>query len=65
MMIWDAISWKSAGPMTSLHRRINSRDYLQILIDQVHHITQALFLEENAIFQGDNTPIHATRIVTE
>ena len=42
--------------MISLHGRINSRDYLGILGDQVHPMVQALFLEGNAIFQDDNAP---------
>ena len=52
-MIWDTISWKSAGPMISLHGRINSQDYLEILGDQVHPMVQALLPEENIIFQDD------------
>ncbi|XP_073446393.1 uncharacterized protein [Dendrobates tinctorius] len=62
-MIWGAISWRSAGPMISLHGRINSRDYLGILGDQVHPMVQALFPEGNAIFQDYNAPIHTARIV--
>ena len=63
VMIWGAVSWKSAGSMISLHGRINSRDYLGILGNQVHPIVQALFPEGNAIFQDDNAPIHTARIV--
>ena len=48
-----------------LHGRINKRDYLQILSDQVHPMAQALFPEGNAIFQDDNAPIHTARIVKE
>ena len=65
VMIWDAVSWKSAGPMISLHGRINSRDYLGILGDQIHPMVHALFPEGNAIFQDDNAPIHTARIVKE
>ena len=65
VMIWGAISWKSTGPMISLHGRINSRDYLGILGDQVHPMVQALFPEGDAIFQDDNAPIHTARIVKE
>ena len=49
--------------MISLHGRINSRDYLQILRDQVHPMVQALFSDRNIIFQDDNAPIHTARIV--
>ena len=48
-----------------LQGRINKRDYLQILSDQVHPMAQALFSEENAIFEDDNAPIHTARIVKE
>ena len=65
VMIWGAISWKSTGPMISLHGKINSRDYLQVLSDQVHPMVQALFPDGNAIFQDDNAPIHTARIVKE
>ena len=62
-MIWGAISWKSAVPMISHHGRINSRDYLGILSDQVHPMDRELFPDGDAIFQDDNAPIHTARIV--
>ena len=64
-MIWGAISFKSAEPMISLHRRINTRDYLKILSDQVHFLAQALFPKGNTILKDDNAPIHIARIVKE
>ena len=45
-----------------LHGRINKRNYLQILSDQVHSMVQALFPVQNVIFQDDNAP---ARIVKE
>ena len=51
--------------MISLHRSINTRDYLKILSDQVHLIAQAPFPEENTILKDDNAPIHIARIVKE
>ena len=65
VMIWGAISWKSAGPMVSLHGRINSQDYLSILSDQMHPMVAELFPEGNAIFQDDNAPLHTAKFVTE
>lgn len=65
VMIWGAISWKSAGPMISLHGRITSHDYIKILSDQIHPMVQELFTEGNAVFQDDNAPIHTARIVSE
>jgi hypothetical protein len=49
--------------MNSLSGRINSRDYLGILEDQVHPMVISLFTEGNAIFQDNNAPIHIARIV--
>ena len=51
--------------MISLHRSINTRDYLKILSDQVHFLAQALFPKGNTILKDDNTPIHIARIVKE
>ena len=65
VMIWGVISLKSAGPMISLYRRINTRDYLKVLSDQIYPIAQALFPEGNTIFKDDNAPIHTARIVKE
>jgi hypothetical protein len=64
VMIWGAISWKSAGPIVSLHGRINSQDYLGILSDQVHPMVSELFPEGNAVFQDDNAPIHTAKVVS-
>ena len=51
--------------MITLHGRINSRDYLGILGDQVHPMVRELFPKGNAIFHDDNAPIHTARIVKE
>ena len=58
-------SLKFAGPIISLHKRINSRDHLKNFSNQGHHIAQALFPERNTIFKDDNTPIHSARIIKE
>ena len=63
VIIWDIISFKSTDSMIFLHRRINSRDCLQILSGQVHLMAQALFPEGNTIFQDENAQIHTARIV--
>ena len=49
--------------MISLNGRINSKDYLQILSDQVYPMAQALFPKGKAIFQDNNATIHTARIV--
>lgn len=63
IMIWGAISWKSIGPIISLHGRINSQDYLGILSNQLHPMVRELFPEGDAIFQDDNAPIHTAKVV--
>ena len=62
MMIGDTISLKSAEPMISLHRRINTKDHLKILSDEVHPIAEALFPEGNIFFKDDNAPIYTARM---
>ena len=64
-MIWGTICWQSTSPMISLHGRINKREYLEILSNQVHPMVQVMFHEGNTIFQDDNAPIHRARIVKE
>ena len=51
--------------MISLHRRINIRDYLQILSAKIHPLAQALFPEGKTVFKDNNAPIHTARIVKE
>ena len=66
LMIWDAISLRSTKSNYFLHERINKKDYLQILSNQIHPMAQALFPEKkNTVFQDNNTQIHTARIVKE
>ena len=58
VMIWCAISWKSAKPMLSLYGIINSRDYLKILSDQ------ALFSDGKPFYKMIML-IHIARILKE
>jgi hypothetical protein len=62
-MIWGDISWKFGGPIISLRGRINSRDYLRILEEQVHSMVQAMFSDGNVIFEDDNAPIQKAVII--
>ena len=64
-MILHDISWKSSGPMISLHGRIDCRYNFGILEDRVYPMVQALFPEGNAIFQDDYAPIHTAGIVNK
>ena len=63
VMVWAAISWRSLGPIVALHGRINSKDYLNTLGDQVHPMCQTLFPEGDCIFQDDNALIHTAHII--
>jgi hypothetical protein len=48
----------SVGPIITLHTWITAREYMNRLDNQVHPMIQALFLNNNAVFQDDNVPIH-------
>ena len=65
VMIQEAISGKSVGPMVSFQSRTKSQVYLKISSDEIHPMAAELFSEGNAIFQDDNAPIHTTKIVSE
>ena len=58
-------SWKSVGPMVSLHGMIKSQDNLKSLSDQIHPMVAEPFREGNTIFQDDNASIHTAKIVYE
>ncbi|MBJ5686569.1 transposase [Salmonella enterica subsp. enterica serovar London] len=62
-MVWAMISWFAAGPIITLHRRINSGDYVTVLADHVHSMEQTLFPSGDCTFQDDNAPIHRSRTV--
>jgi hypothetical protein len=51
VMIWAAISWYSAGLIVTLNVRITAGDYVDILINQVHLMIQALFPNNDVIFK--------------
>ena len=55
VMVLTAISWNSLGHIVAMHGSINSKDYPNILGDQVHPIVQALFPDGDGIFQDDIT----------
>ena len=50
MTVWAAISWNSLDLIVTLHGRINSKDYLNILEDHAHPMVQAFFPDGNGIF---------------
>jgi hypothetical protein len=43
--------------------RMSLREYMDRLGNQVHPVIQALFLNNGAVFQDDNYPIHAAGTV--
>jgi transposase len=63
VMVWAAMSWFSAGPIVTLKGRITGEKYRELLADQVHPMMQILFPAGDGIFQDDNAPIHAARVV--
>jgi hypothetical protein len=55
-MIWAAMSWYSAGPISTLIGQITASDYMDILGTHIHLMVQMLFPNNNAIFQDDICP---------
>ena len=62
-MIRAAISWHFAGPLITPNRRIIASDYVDILGNQVHPMIKMMFLNQDANFQDDDSPIHIARRV--
>jgi hypothetical protein len=48
----------SAGPIVTLYGRITAREYVDRLGNQVHHMIQTLFPNNDAVFQDVNAPIY-------
>ena len=61
--IWATTSWYFGGHIITMNGRITDRKYVDILGNQVHHKVQALFPNNYAIFQDDNSPIYTARIL--
>jgi hypothetical protein len=53
----------SVGPIITLHGQITAREYVDMLGNQVHPMVQTLFLNNGAVFQEDNAPIHTAGTV--
>ena len=62
VMIWAAISWCSAGPVSTLSSQLTVSDYMGISGNQVHPVVQMLLPNNDAIFQDDNLPIHTVSV---
>ena len=63
VIIWAAISWYSTGPTITLNGQNTTSDYVDILGNQLLPMVQMLFLNNDAIFQDDISPIHTARRV--
>jgi hypothetical protein len=50
VVIRATISWYTAGPIITLHGRITTSDYMDILGNQVHRMVQILFPNNDANF---------------
>jgi hypothetical protein len=53
----------SAGHITTFRGRITAREYVNRLGDQAHPIIQALFPNNDAVFQVNNAPINTAETV--
>jgi hypothetical protein len=53
----------SVGPIITHHGRITTREYVDKLDNQVHPMTEALFPNNDAVFQDYSVPIHTAGIV--
>jgi hypothetical protein len=48
----------SVCPIVTFHDRINEKEYVDRLVNQVHPMIQTLFPHHVAVFQDDSAPIH-------
>jgi hypothetical protein len=53
----------SVGPIITLHDRITAREHVDRLGNEVHPMIQTLFLNNDAVFQDANAPIHTAGTV--
>jgi hypothetical protein len=53
----------SVVPIITLHGRINVRECMERLDNQVHPKIQTLFVNNDAVFQDDNAPIQTAETV--
>jgi hypothetical protein len=53
-----AISWYSLGTIITFRGRITAREYVGRLGNRVYPIIRTLLRNNDAVFQGDNAPIH-------
>ncbi|GFV31233.1 transposable element Tcb1 transposase [Trichonephila clavipes] len=56
LMVWGAISWRSLGPLVTLHGKVKAVHYVNILGDQVHRFVETSFPGECPLYQDDNAP---------
>jgi hypothetical protein len=53
----------SAGHIINLHGRITSREYVDMLGNQVYPMIRTLYPSSDVVFQDDSTPIHTAETV--
>jgi hypothetical protein len=53
----------SVGPIIALHGRITAREYADRLSNKVQPMIQTLFLNNDTVFQDDNSSIHTAGTV--
>jgi hypothetical protein len=62
MMVLAALLWYPLGLIITFHGRINAREYVDRLGNEVHPMIQ-IFPNNDAVFQEDITPIHTAGTV--
>jgi hypothetical protein len=63
VIIWEAISWYSAGPIITPNVQITASDYVNIFGNWVHHMVKMSFPNNDAMFQDYNWLIHTAKSI--
>ena len=65
IMVGGCFYRNGLGPLVRLDGKVNSRDYINLLRDNLLPYLDTLENKENLIFQEDNAPIHTSRLSKE
>jgi hypothetical protein len=64
-MVWGCFTAKILGPLVRVERKMNYKDYINILENQLLPFIQEKFSRKNYKFQDDNAPVHTTKNIKE
>jgi len=59
--MWGCFSGKGLEPLVKINRKMNYRDYIQILESHLLLLINNSFNGQGYLFQDDNTPIHTAK----